>query len=360
LIASNFDGHRFVQSKVESFVKLGFVIGSKLETTRRITVDFDKSKPEHFRRDIPSGSSVFVKGYCDDQVVCAFEAVFGKNTKSADVALKTTNLRVPQREESSGSGGPGGLLASASLLKKYPFLRPIGEKASEKLEMVEVKKWTSDLMSSDPKVASENVKSCILFGIDLIKKCVEAPDEADLLIVKNEGKFQVWTLKDFKAGSLVLIPETTECKARFYTSGRSVICKNTADPLSDDKRPFVLDGRVRGVPNSKSSFSVFWLIERIDQVKDVNMSLIYSEISIKTHIDIAGRTYMHELGSAEMPSVPVLVNQKKLAKHTQLFAKIDKDLSTLMEKQAAKALQEKEKPMKTAEDEPSAKKVKKE
>jgi len=249
LFPLNFDGHKYVKNNVDDMVKLGFRFGTKVELTKRITVDFDNSKANN-RKDFAKSTEVFVKGYAVDKVVVHFEAMFGKVRKSADVALKISNIKLLEQKL-----GDENKVSSTKWMKSYPFLAKDGCTA----EVVPLATWDQKLMANDQKIQAEYKKSSIGFVLDNLLHCTDTLAHDDLLVAKRGANYEVWTLRDFKAGSLTLVPESTELKPRFYTADRSVICKNTTDPASEDKRPFLIDGRVRANPecDSKSSFSLF-------------------------------------------------------------------------------------------------------
>ena len=120
--------------------------------------------------------------------------------------------------------------------------------------MVLVDGWAKNLMSHDLQVASAYLKSKVVNAISNLRAVVNEATEKDILIVKRGSMHEAWTLREFKAGELVLVPESTEIKQRFYTQERSAICKNTVDPTSKDKRPLVIDGPMRAAPSLSCCF----------------------------------------------------------------------------------------------------------
>ena len=334
-MASNFDNHKFQNTSVDDLVKQGLIIGAKVVLTRRFTVDFDKARPDR-RRDFGVGTETFIKGYADGKVVCRFEAEFGNGKKTkvfeSDAAIKASNVSLP-----SAYAGVAKAPHWHKLFTTYPFLKELDN--DSEIEVVD----DSDncLMHRDVSVQSMNIRSHIMCTVNTISELVRCGDNS-ILIVKQNNAYQLWTLVDFKAGSLVLVPETTELKPRFYTvgEGRSVVCKNVTDP-SMDKRPFVMDGRARAAPHSKSSCALFWMVERTDENKKVNLVAKQAQTSIKTTVVIGDKTYEQACGHSQMPGIPVLVNEKKISKHTRLFAKTDSEVQQLCDKQMAADLKRK-------------------
>ena len=111
---------------------------------------------------------------------------------------------------------------------------------------------------------------------------------------------------------------------RYYTIGRSVLAKNSQDPTCENK-PFCIDGRVRSnpLPDSKHSFSLFWVVDRTDDSKLVNMDTEYVEMSQNVTLKVAGKTYKQDLDADKCPSLPVLINPKLLKRGVKLVALVD-------------------------------------
>ena len=111
-------------------------------------------------------------------------------------------------------------------------------------------------------------------------------------------------------------------------------------------RPMVIDGRVRAAPDGKSGFALFWLVARVAEkdtagMKNVNMELKYIEASLKMKIKLDDRAIVDiDKDEQEMPSFTLLVNPKKVNKHTRLMTKEDMDLKKLAERIEKEKLKE--------------------
>ena len=215
---------------------------------------------------------------------------------------------------------------------------------NEQQNIVIVKNWDDRLMANDPEFKAEYVKAQIKFVVENVCACVNTYGPDDLLIVKRDSTFEVWTLKAFKPGELVFVPETSEIKPRFYTVGRSVIARNTADPtFNKGSRPFVIDGRVRGnpAPDSKTAFSLFWLVQRVGaDAPDVNMVVKHVTCNIQASIKLGDRNMPCTWPATSLPEIPVMTNVGKLAKHTRLIVSEDQDVKALFEQQHKESLKE--------------------
>ena len=144
----------------------------------------------------------------------------------------------------------------------------------------------------------------------------------------------------------MLAPESHEIKPRHGTAGRSAIVKNSAH--GTDRRPMVIDGRVRAAPSSKSSFALFWLVQRCSDKKDpaINLELTYTHAHLKLNLkfDIDGKksSFAMENDAADMPSIPILVNPAKIKKHSRLVVKEDLELKKLADELEKERFKEKD------------------
>jgi hypothetical protein len=334
----NFKSHSFSKTAAAKLAERGIVVGAIMILVKRITVDF--AKGASMRKDINKGTEISIRGFDgEDKVVANLEATFGKKQMATDVAIKLSNLAFPDKEVQASTVLVG---AAHKLFAKYPFL-----KQDDAAHVENISSWSKNLMCRDNEYNGETIKSRVKIVMDNLWECTDDIGHEDILLVKRGAVFEVWTLREFKANSLVLVPETTEIKPRFYTNNRSAIAKNTVDPMSLDKRPFVLDGRVRANPSSdsKSKFGLFWVVQRSTEPndKEVNMDLVYTTCSLKATLHIGEKIITQDWNQDDLPSLPVLMNVKKIPKHTRLVAKEDMELKRLVEQQNKSAMRVKEK-----------------
>ena len=218
-------------------------------------------------------------------------------------------------------------------LKRFPFL-----KEDSGLTPEVFKDWESSLMAKDEAVQHNTIKANVFFTMNNIAEAVTTQyTSKDFMVVERGNKIEVWTMKDFKPRTICFLPESTEIKPRFYTAARAAVVKNTASLT--EKRKNVLHGRIRAAPDSKSSFAMFWLVERSDcPEKKINLELAYTNTQVKTTVEILGSPHTVDWGVGDMPAIPYLRNPKKIKEHTMLIVAEDGDvkkLSAAFEKDAA-------------------------
>jgi hypothetical protein len=324
LVPGNFQEGAMVSSNVEAFVKEGFRIGEHVVLNRRITVKYGTKDNE--RKDISDGTKVAVKAFVGTEyIVCEFEVPNSKGKMiTVDWKVNKSNLKLARiaNEEKNEA-----LSSQTSASKRYPFL---ANDCSDNLDLVE--SWQHKLWSNDDDMDSHRVKNIIAFTLDaLVQKCPTYTDK-DFLLVRRQSQLEIWTLRDFKPKSIVFCPESAEMKPKHWTANRSAIVKKK-DGTVDVGKTMVIDGRVRASPDGKTGFALYWIVTRAnakdkDAIQSVNMESTYIEAECKVTVKLKNDTTFN-INDTEMPCFPVLVNPKKIAKHTRLVACEDADLSKM-------------------------------
>jgi hypothetical protein len=99
------------------------------------------------------------------------------------------------------------------------------------------------------------------------------------------GPASVYANRNFKAGEIILSPDTTELKQRMYTMQRSYLIQD-GDKLDVHHKHTVLDGRLRSTPMPLSDgkmtrpFSLFFAVERPGKDEDGDDEEANLEVSI--------------------------------------------------------------------------------
>ena len=137
-------------------------------------------------------------------------------------------------------------------------------------------------MSKDDKCVVSTGITSVLFMSKVIQDIAPEHSLKDLMVVKVGDKYQVWTLADFKPKTLFFVPHSTAVKQRFYCSFRSAIAQNST--VGADRRPLVIDGRVRGGVDGKHSFSMYWVVERVKEEEKANLTKTYVKTSFSASI----------------------------------------------------------------------------
>ena len=221
LIAANFKDHAFSASSTDALddlVKAGFVVGAEVVLLRRITTEFG---PKKLRKDLGKGTPCIIKGVADGKPVVRFTVQVGKFEHSADVAVQPLNLQLKAEHDAASaavaSHGPLPVHTSAKAIATYPFLA-VGDGAGD--EGVEVVGgWTEQLASNDEKYQMWALLGTVGFMLRNLAESADEIGEKDILVVRRKGVTELWTLRDFKAGSILCVPDTTDIKPRFLDEG---------------------------------------------------------------------------------------------------------------------------------------------
>ena len=103
-----------------------------------------------------------------------------------------------------------------------------------------------------------------------------------------------------------------------------------------DKRPLVLDGRLKGSIGEGKVHALLWLVQRSDKLSECSLTLEYPEVDVTVNVKIENgklkRKWAHVWGAGELPRCPILTNNAKISANTRLVAREGVDLKVLSEK----------------------------
>ena len=166
---------------------------------------------------------------------------------------------------------------------------------------------------------------------------------------KGAWASEVWTLKEFEAGEIIFAPLSSQVKeSHISQQGHALVTfpGHGHGCLPDNRTSVVLDGRSRMTLREKDTCdehekrgTLFFLVQRTQEVKDVNMALqpVSACINVDLNIPLQKKKRKLSWDSSATPNVPLLVNMKVVKKHTQL-----KMLDLTEEKSPGKKNQKKE------------------
>jgi hypothetical protein len=102
-------------------------------------------------------------------------------------------------------------------------------------------------------------------------------------MVKRGNVFEVWTAREFPANSLILAPECSEIKDKYWTQGRSAMTRNGSSHHPENKQ-IVLDGRLRSSPSEVRPCSVFFVVQRSMKTEECNLKMDYTSLEISAKV----------------------------------------------------------------------------
>ena len=140
---------------------------------------------------------------------------------------------------------------------------------------------------------------------------------------------------------MLLSPDTLEVKDWYFTLGRTSFTQGGSS-LHPSNKDFVLDGRMRAKVSDLRPFSLFFMVDRIDD-EDIMASLSIKYTTVHAGVLITLPTkrkiacvYQEKPADGEMGNigVPVMFNVKDIQKHEKLVVRSETELSKLEEKEA--------------------------
>lgn len=231
LEAANFSEHKFIKSASSEMMKRGLHIGAKVELIKRISLNFPPFA------DITVGMCGFIKGEIGGEPIVTFSKRFGKVDKSVDGKVHINNLKLAAAaghakaakndktkdgdEADGGDQGKGG--DSSKLPKNLSWLVDKSAEQPEALEVVQG--WAKTQARDHEDMQVKMLHGLLGFALGPVIQTTQKLDTADLTLVKRNGDLEVWTTRDFAAGTLVLAPETNEWKSRNWSLSASTIVK---------------------------------------------------------------------------------------------------------------------------------------
>ena len=146
---------------------------------------------------------------------------------------------------------------------------------------------------------------------------------------KDVWRDELWTLRDFPAGELLLVPLTSQIKETHLTKeARAPICIPKHGPgRHPEKKDLAFDGRSRTQMSKIGSVdaeghkgNLFWLVGRTSDKKEANMEFdqVAFDLTLNFALPNKKRKLTASCGSSDLPAIPVLTNRNSIKAHTRL------------------------------------------
>ena len=136
----------------------------------------------------------------------------------------------------------------------YPHIRVISTTPPEPIT-----DWSECRRNIDVQIHS--AKTTANFALQQVLQAVPAFTKKDMTIVKVDGRYLVFTQRDFQKHEIALAPETTEVQDKYWTAQSGIATLAQNGPQNHPKgRNMVFSGRLRTTPSSTKPFALFWPI----------------------------------------------------------------------------------------------------
>ena len=261
-------------------------------------------------------------------MVVAFEVTFHRQTFTEEFPVNAANFKLSKATPPK---------PSAPKQSHNSFL---GEDGNPEV----IKGWSKKACLNDTATKICRLKDTVGFMMKLID--AKNISEDDIMMVKRGDVFELWTLKAFDVGALVLTPNCTEFKDRYFTFGRSALVKASSELIPGDEcKRIVLDGRLRSDPSSDSRpMSLFFVMQTSDNEDAANMRQAYSEVKLNASVKFPAsngkRNYEQAFEEHDLPQLPYMYNHKKLKKHEKLLCVPDLEMKKIHAAQVAERVKE--------------------
>ena len=273
-----------------------FKAGDEVTLVRRMSWNVPlKGKPK-FRKDVPEGLEGVVEGWADPEmrsVLVKVNLTLEGKEVSITQAVSTRNLKLkgdilPSKAEeasevSCGSKLGAGLASSEEHHKDLKHVLGDAAPADVKVE----DKWKSLLADGDELNKCMWLRSNIGTGLQALFELLPKYSDKDFIMVnrktdKGLWKSELWTKRDFEPLEIQLAPFSSQIKdTHLMATAHAVV---TLPKHGRGSHPtngsFALDGRSRNmiarigvVDKEEHHGSLFWVITRTSETKEVNLEL---------------------------------------------------------------------------------------
>jgi hypothetical protein len=348
LLPANFIEHKFKASENQALLDAGMYVGLHVELLNRTTVEFG---PKNVRRDIQVGAVGVIKGVAKDLVVVEFTTILNKVEISADHALKIAWLKKAEHVVAGGTGVADGAEGKSGVKpsSKYAFLTAAACDDGKTDTIDIIHKWSNCLTASDSKVNLMHCQSTMCAALAQVSHHCPTYTEKDLILITRNGRYELWTMRDFKPKEIMFCPDSTDLRDRFWSVSVGKACRlgnseKIAKSFSLDGKPMVIDGRLRSAVTESRSCALFWLVGHTDDPKAASMELHDVETSMVIKLTLPGAKKQVDVGfnGEKGVVVPVMVNAKALKAHSRLMCLADAALFKMTGKMQADAMKEKD------------------
>ena len=330
--------------------------GDSVMVIRKMTWAVPHPERTEYMRDIPVGQVGTIQGFTDEtkvKILLSVELdlhagpqVITKPCFPRNVRLVAEGCEAPHAGSKEGEppakkprthpeAGQEGSAAGSSGVEARGNAPPGFLLDGSSAEDVRIHSdWRSLISDEDELTKTFLLKSRIGACLDVLSYLVAPLSEDDFQIIsrrnsKGAWSNEVWTLRDFKAKEIQILPVTSQLKGSHLTSGASALVGLPTHGAG--KHPsgssVALDGRGRsflhraGAPGEatvETKGSLYWIISRTDKKGDANLSEESTTFGSSFEINILGVKKNIQWGSSDMPVIPIMTNRKAIKKETLL------------------------------------------
>ena len=324
------------EAQVPEGPKCSFSRGDEVTVVRRMSWPLPQPDAPHYKRDIAEGSSGTIEGWAD--------------LEQRQVLLKVIlDLPSGPKQSITNSVFPRNLKLTSEYLKEKAASSDTGPKedtkagcpswALESSNATDVKvepTFRSLVADCDKNAKLMHLKARIGMSLEALTEALPMFTDKDLVVVhrrseKGLWKDEVWTNGAFQRLELQLGPFSSQLKdTHLMVSGHAVVgLPKHGRGAHPDHQSLALDGRGKNQMAAKGSLdeeehqgSLFWMVTRTSKASEANLTMEDITFEHQVSVNLPGPkrrkiTRVH-WETADLPTIPILVNNRDLKKHTKL------------------------------------------
>jgi chemotaxis protein histidine kinase CheA len=199
------------------------------------------------------------------------------------------------------------------------------------------KNWHKLVSDDDPLNKTFWLRGRIAVCLEALHETLPTYTDKDLVVCHRQNekgvwKDELWTNRAFGPEELVFAPQSSQLKDSHLTTEKHAVLglpKHGKGKHPEDKS-FALDGRTRltlahtgSLDEHEHTGSLFWIVARSSEATDANMTLESVNYDMNLKLNLPYKTTRAskksvEWASNDLPSIPILVNKKKIQEHVRL------------------------------------------
>lgn len=338
------DGDATVLAELEE--RLGLKLGDKVQIERRFTVSFGDTaiRGKSYRKDMQVGDPAWVVS-CNRLKTKSLAPVLLCRAIMDGVEVEarhTVTEKHVKKWDGVGDGETGAGSAAAKKTVKPPTgYDYIGESAPGTKVKIE-KHWVKMQTFNDDECKLTGVKHQCCVILRMLAESMPTYTTNDFTLVEKEldGTLthHVYAARDFAAHTVTFCPDANELDSRNYSLTSSIVLPGGPTLLKGLKH-LCLKGRLRTWPLINRAFSLFFAVRRLnpdsenEAVPTPTLSVVQVAPSLTFGCGAVLKMKAFEkvmsLAKGNSVSIPMLYNEKKIKKGTELTAAYDEGIAKL-------------------------------
>ncbi len=196
------------------------------------------------------------------------------------------------------------------------------------------KGWGKLLGDNDNLIKTFWLRGRIAVCLQALFETLPTYSDKDLVVCHRQNdkggwRSELWTARPFAAEELVFVPHASQLKESHLTDQKNAVVG--IPKYGPGKHPedssLALDGRTRtslahagSYDDNEHTGSLYWLVSRTSAIAKANMSLenVSQEQTVKLSLPLKSKKRSVEWSSSDLPTIPILVNKKKIEAHVRL------------------------------------------